>query len=443
MKSLANQGHPSKYFLNKNNILPEFGWSTSLEASVFYNLLSVDLQSLGQPRLLAPATPATLGDDGALAPHVLRGLDDFFSEDALRVMSEWVMPEGLPTATDREDRWRLASSLQKAIRRGDVAAAMRAAHACHAIDPAYLRKRLVVCAIEDVLLGNLRAVARTLALTGNHLARRSAGELKTAVWLAQALAGGAKDRTACNLILAVDFDRDRHKQTEAMASWQDADLAAWALDLERPLVDRMAATWMLAGTKRFPNLNAPEWNERPRDRLMSLMVASGMPLVLCYIADRAAIRGGGCMHAALLPMWQIIQQDEAKLRFLPGELPDDPGIGQLLSSAYDMHTRQGQAAIIRLMALPEIAEALAQVSPSDRRGAMFEAVFAVEGGRLSSRVSSPQLDSLAVYVDDLVLAHSGVRTLNERRRLLTATAEALPELHRLRREIVLGERKSA
>ena len=410
---------------------------------MFYNLLSADLQSLGQPRLLAPATPATLGEDGALAPHVLRGLDDFFSEDALRVMSEWAMPEGLPTTTDRDDRWRLASSLQKAIRRGDVPAAMRAAHACHAVDPPYLRKRLVVCAIEDVMLGNIRAVAWTLALMGNHLARRSAGELKSAVWLAQALASGAKDRTACNLILAVDFDRDRHQQTEAMAAWLDEDLAAWALDADRPLVDRMAATWMLAGTKRFPNLNAPEWNERPRDRLMSLMVGCGMPLVLCYIADRAAIRGGGCMHAGLLPMWQVIQQDEAELRFIPGELPEDPGIGQLLSSAYDMHTRQGQAAILRLMAAPDVAQALAQVSPSDRRGAMFEAVFAVEGGRLSSRVSSPQLDSLAVYVDDVVLAYSGVLTPNERRRLMTATAEALPELHRLRREIVLGERKSA
>jgi len=407
---------------------------------VFYNLLSLDLQALGQPRLLASASPATLGDDGALAPHVLRGLDDFFSEDALGRLADWSMPHGLPTTTDKEDRWRLASSLQKAIRRGDASAAMRAAHACHGIDPAYLRKRLAICAIEDVMLGNLRAVAWTLALMGNHLARRSAGELKTAVWLAQALASGAKDRTACHLILAVDFDKERHEQTEAMAAWRDDDLAAWALDLDKHLVDRMAATWMLAGTKRFPNLNAPERNERPRDRLMSLMVRSGMPLVLCYIADRAAIRGGGCMHAALLPMWQVIQQDEAELRFVPGELPDDPGIGQLLSCAYDMHTRQGQAAIARFMALPAISEALAKVAPGDRRGAMFEAVFAVEGGRLSSRVSSPQLDALTLYVDDLVLAYSGLRTLEERKALLLAIADALPELNSFRREIVLGQR---
>lgn len=407
---------------------------------MFYNILSADLQSLGQPRLLAPPSPATLGDDGALAPHVLRGLDDFFSEDALRVISDWSMPEGLPTTQDRQDRWRLASSLQKAIRRGDVPAAMRAAHACHGVDPAYLRKRLVVCAIEDVMLGHVRAVAWTLALMGNHLARRAAGELKAAVWLAQALASEAKDRTACNLILAVDFDRDRHQRTEAMAAWPDDKLAAWAIDLDRPLVDRMASAWMLAGTKRFPNLNAPDWNERPRDRLMSLMVRSGMPLVLCYIADRAAVRGAGCMHAALLMMWQMIQRDEAELRFLPGELPDDPGVGQLLSCAYDMHTRQGQAAITRMMALPDVSKALAQVAPADRRGTMFEAVFAVEGGRLSSRVSSPQLDSLKAHVDDLVLAYSGLRTLEERKALLTATTEALPDLHRLRREIVLGGR---
>jgi hypothetical protein len=410
---------------------------------VFYNLLSAELQALRQPRLLAPASPATLGDDGALAAHVLRGLDEFFSEDATRIISDWTMPEGLPATQDREDRWRLASSLQKAIRRGDVVAAMRAAHACHGVDAAYLRKRLAVCAIEDVMLGNLRAVAWTLALMGNHLARRAAGELKTAVWLAQALAAGAKDRTACNLILAVDFDRNRQQQTEAMAGWRDNDLAAWALDLDRPLVDRMASAWMIAGTKRFPNLNAPDWNERPRDRLMSLMVRSGMPLVLCYIADRAAIRGGGCMHAALLPMWQVLQQDEAQLRFLPGELPEDPGIGQLLSCSYDMHTRPGQCAIKRLMSVPAVADTLAGVSPADRKAAMFESVFAVEGGKLSSRASSPQLDALADGIDDLVLAYSGVGTVEERQALLAATAKSLPELHRFRREIVLGKREVA
>lgn len=410
---------------------------------MFYNVLSADLQALGQPRLLAPACPIMLDDDGALAPHVLQGLDDFFSEDALRVMSDWTMPEGLPTTTDREDRWRLASCLQKAIRRGDISAAMRAAHACHAVDPAYLRKRLVVIAIEDVMLGNLLAVAWTLALAGKHVARRAAGDLKAAVWLAKALASGAMDRTACNLVVAVDFDRARHPEMETLAAWSDEALADAAIDLERSVVDRMAATWMLAGTKRFPNLHAPSWNDRPRGRLMSLMVRAGMPLVLCYLADRAAIRGGGCMHASLLPMWQMIQADEDQLRFVPGDLPDDPGLGQLLSCSYDMHTRPGQAAIKRLMSVPVVADALARVSPADRKATMFEAVFAVEGGKLASRASSPQLDALADGIDGLVLAYSGVDTVEERQALLAATAQSLPELHRFRREIVVGEREVA
>lgn len=407
---------------------------------MFYNVLSADLQALCQPRLLAPACPIMLDDDGALAPHVLQGLDDFFSEDALRVMSDWTMPEGLPTTTDREDRWRLASSLQKAIRRGDVSAAMRAAHACHSVDPAHLRKRLVVIAIEDVMLGNLLAVAWTLALAGNHIARRTAGDLKAAVWLAKALASGAQDRTACDLVTVVDFDRDRHSEMELLASWPDKALADAATDLERPVADRMAATWMLAGTKRFPNLNAPDWNDRPRSPLMSLMVRAGMPLVLCYLADRAAIRGGGCMHASLLPMWQMIQADEDELRFIAGDLPDDPGIGQLLSCGYDMHTRPGQAAIKRLMSVPVVASALDTVAPAHRKAATFEAVFAVEGGKLARRVSSPQIDALAEEIDDLVLAYNGVVAIEQRRALLSAVTQSLPELHRFRREIVLGQR---
>lgn len=104
-----------------------------------------------------------------------------------------------------------------------------------------------------------------------------------------------------------------------------------------------------------------------------------------------------------------------------------------------MHTRPGQAAIKRLMSVPVVASALDMVAPAHRKAATFEAVFAVEGGKLARRVSSPQIDALAEEIDDLVLAYNGVVAIEQRRALLSAVTQSLPELHRFRREIVLGQ----
>ena len=117
------------------------------------------LAPLRQPRLLRHAPPNMLDGEGVVLPAVLHGLDALFREDAVRQVLEWQMPSDLPFGTRRDDRWSLVSSLQKAIRRGDVRAAMFAAHAVYDLDVPHLLRRLVVCAVEDVMLGNCPASA--------------------------------------------------------------------------------------------------------------------------------------------------------------------------------------------------------------------------------------------------------------------------------------------
>ena len=301
------------------------------------------------------------------------------------------------------------------------------------MDARYLVYRLAVCSIEDVGLGNLYGVAVTLALAGSLPNRRIGGERKTSVWLAAQLAGGLKDRSACNMVLAVDFDRSLHPVTQEWGRLSDDDLAQKAADLSRPVQERMAAAWSLAGTKRFPNTNAPEWNDRPRWSLMSLMARSGMPLILYYIADRAAVRGGGCMFVSILPIWQVLQAEIETLSVVEDDLPDDPGIGPFLACAYDMHTREGQAAIRRLMHEPEVASALSAIpNPGDRLAALFEAVFFVEGGLLDCRSSTPSLARLQQDAQDAVLAYFGLATRVAQDQLLRAVHVAREALQRYR-----------
>jgi hypothetical protein len=389
------------------------------------------LASLEQPRLFAPIPDRLLDAGGILGPDTLRCLDRLLCEEAARAVADWPMPIGLLTTDDRDDRWRLVSSLQKAVRRGDVAAAMAAAHACHHIDDPYLWRRLVVIAMEDVLLGNLHAVALTLALAGNRRARTGIGGARLAAWIAGQLAGGLKDRSACNLCVLVDLDRDLVRLMPQWAARSDSSLAFEATYLDQPIARRMMAAWLLAGTKRFWNINVPTYNDRPRWTVMRLMIESRMPLVLYYIADRAAVRGGGCLFVSLLPLWlelRHVQDDDISVWHDPP--PPSPLLGAISAASYDMHTREGRAALRRFGTVPEIARVLDRIAaPKQRFDALCETLFIVEGGRLDRRRGSATLDACNDEAVPLPLRYFGLADPDEQSALIRAVADNLPTLN--------------
>jgi len=94
----------------------------------------------------------------------------------------------------------LASLLQKAIRRGDLANARRAGHQLLALDPSRLWRRLSVTALEDIGIGDSEAVAELVAIATLPELRRKLGG--NSVTLDLALAHGCravKDRSADHL----------------------------------------------------------------------------------------------------------------------------------------------------------------------------------------------------------------------------------------------------
>jgi hypothetical protein len=379
-----------------------------------------------------------LGPDGVPTARFMADLDDLLREHAVRQIDAWDMPTGLPSAGGL-DRWRLVSSVQKAIRRGDAWAAMAAAHACHEVDARYLFFRLAVTAVEDVMLGNLYAVALTLALVGSKPARELAGDRKTAVWLAGLLAGGLKDHTACSLCALVSFDRDLHPNALAWAALPDHQLARRAGEGNDASVgEGMLATWLLAGTKRFRGLNLPEDNDRQRWALMRLMAESGMPLILYYVADRTAMRTGDGMFAAILPIWQMVRDREDRgLDLLWPELPAAPMIGPILAPAYDSHTRDGRTALARFARLPVVARYLEPISGRQARlEALWAAVFAAEGGMLNASVSTPSMRRVHLDAIRTELAYRGLKSASQQAGLIGAIHDHVGALHDIRRDVV-------
>ncbi|WGU40935.1 hypothetical protein [Phenylobacterium sp. NIBR 498073] len=286
-------------------------------------------------------------------------------------------------------------------------------------------------------------LAATLALAGHRPSRKLAGEQKAAVWLAALLASGWKDRSACNLCVVVDFNRALHPTMDEWKFLSDSDLTTLATDLVQPVERRMLAAWLLAGTKRYWNVNVPTDNARPRWSLMKVMADSGMPLIFYWLADRAATRGGGCMFVSFLPLWQIFQGATREIELRSNSLPNQERIGPLLSAAYDMHTREGRAALQMLARTPGVGSVLAPAPPEARLSALFAAVFAVEGGLLNLRLSLPEFDRVHFEATTVELAYYGLTASSQAQALVHAAGSHLQRLHHLRLSVLQAVDRTA
>jgi replication-associated recombination protein RarA len=110
------------------------------------------------------------------------------------------------------NRWIASSALQKAIRRGEIAIAQRAAFALHRDDRPAAWRRLIAIAFEDIGPAAVDVVVETVAVATSPDWRAVSGEeevLASAVWR---LATAPKDRSADYLMyLAKALDMGRQQ----------------------------------------------------------------------------------------------------------------------------------------------------------------------------------------------------------------------------------------
>src|SRR5262249_36358230 len=109
------------------------------------------------------------------------------------------------------NRWIAASALQKAIRRGDTAIALRAAFALHREDRLAAWRRLIAIAFEDVGPAAVDLVVETVAvaMSPGWCARR--GEETVLASIVCRLAETPKDRSADYLMWVAAEHPDQHE----------------------------------------------------------------------------------------------------------------------------------------------------------------------------------------------------------------------------------------
>lgn len=389
--------------------------------------------NLRQPCLHRGVEDRMLDQSGLVRSEILRSLDRLFCEHLASGRASFQAPPApppIPTAL----RFLNTSALQKAIRRGDADGAMYYAQQDCQIDTEHTFRRLAVCAVEDVGIGNLLAVGMALVVMGNRLLRTNGAPDELAAYIAYLLAISPKSRLACDFLSITDYNRGL-APLKGWLSQQPVERLKWyAADRTRPIEERMVAAWLLAGTARYRGITMPKVN-RPRTDLMRLMAVSRMPLMLYYIADRAAARIADAMFVSFLFIAEIVTTEP--FREIKTTSLDTETIGMFPAVAIDTHTREGRLAISRFgRECAPVRRLLRSVSPAFRDVALGNAVFIAEGGRLGEQVTCPAAGKIEQEAHYHELAFAGILQPADQTELLMAVSTNLAQLNAYRRDVM-------
>lgn len=337
--------------------------------------------------LLQPPKDAELDANGCFSKEACARVDKMVLADLGPKLKGFYMPAEPARGTDPNNRWRTVSCLQKAIRFGDTEMAKFAASAAYDMDRKYLMRRLGICAIEDVGAGSLYSLLAVLAASSSQAWREAVDERRLACFLAEMLAQAPKDRSACELLVLVDFDRSLADEKLAWRDRASAELGNIATSYLPDMNYRMCAAWLMAGTKKFWGMSMPKENDRPATPLFALMAREGMSRAMLYAAAKVASRLNEGMFVSLLFMDQWLRNSK-DTAIIVEEIPPAPKVGKLLDAAYDMHTREGRVAIAKFKRENKaLLEPYVKFVTKDMEDTLlWFGVFVAEGGVLARRL---------------------------------------------------------
>lgn len=293
----------------------------------------------------------------------------------------------------KDDKWKLASHLQKSVRRGKPEEAAQAVSALVAIDAAYARYRMAVIMVEDVAAGSPEA-AWEVACSGWKKAdvdgRGGAAFLEDS---ARVLASLVKDRTPCQAISCTRWLGHAEEVMGPFEEWTFDRSSKVAFDAAQPWHLRALSAWRCIGTDRVKSENLP--------------IAAGDHVRWCGLVEEQLgqvaanwVRWGLQYQGEAHPIGLALAwsgQKESPVVIREPVLTDLGAAGPWVSEALDRHTSEGKSALYRAMDRADAwrwfaARGLGRDDAFDAIGRLW---FWVEGGQCS-----PHLDyALARKVD--------------------------------------------
>jgi hypothetical protein len=340
----------------------------------------------------------------------------------------------LQTKPIAADPWIISSLLQKSIRRGETKIAQRAAFTFVHLKGAAVWRRLMVIAFEDVGIGSVDALTKTVAAAGDSTWRKShGGDLRLAVYLAGLLAQAPKDRSADYLCdakdhpMLADFWRAMEK-----VSWESklSHVRDHASDLPTRAVAALSALgvgWRGSISRRTGGL----------DPLLTVFRELEVPEELVAATGIAAARTRERIIAMVPLIWLAAQKGKNRI--------GDCAVPHLVEAedvplyALDKHTRLGREAIWRFACENDSVRAcLVRFVPlSQRPSAAYVAAFYVDSAPVARRLMWDQSKALEAFGIERDLLHAGV-PIQGIEPLLQVMRANLWHLNDLRAQVLAG-----
>ncbi len=335
--------------------------------------------------------------------------------------------------TLRCNRWIASSALQKAIRRGDTAIALRAAFALHREDLSATWRRLIAIAFEDVGAADIDVILETVAVATLPKWRAVIGEEAVLRSVVSTLAAAPKDRGADYLMWIAAEHRDLRQMRENCGQASITERLSMVLDHSRSLPDRAVAAWFCSGIDYPYQHRIGAGDPGLGDAYCRLGVPPDLVAATVLAAKRTRQP-----YAVLVPLVWLEVQRSGPTGIAQASVPPSGLVDGIPLYALDEHTRLGKRAINTLaQQSPSIRAWLQRYTPRRRWiAAAQHAAFYAEGSAVSRRLNWSQSRSLEAMGIEAELATAEVEP-DGVEPLIGAVRGSLDELNAIRTQLLL------
>lgn len=284
------------------------------------------------------------------------------------------------------DSWVARSVMQKAIRRGMLALALRAAAQLLVLDRRVLWRRLLVTALEDLGPGQADLAARISAASCDSAWRaRQGGEWPVVAELITQACEGTRCQSANDLWNVGKNDPALDGFKTSLCDARLDDLLAVAVDETREIGERGAAVLIAVGEDAGPA--APD-HFRPDPAAAFNAFAEAGSFSHVAVSYHQAYRQTRLALAPLsLCLWRSSSTSEQHRR-VDDELPPAAWAGELPTFVFDQYVRGGKAAIRSYVARSTAWATFAKeagIARSAWIAAAGELLFRADGARVTNR----------------------------------------------------------
>jgi len=332
------------------------------------------------------------------------------------------------------DKWIASSTMQKAIRRGDVSLALSAAAYLIEHDVRMCKRRIAITAVEDIGVADIWLVGLT-----QYSALRN-GQLPTTVRYkallacVEQMALSAKDRSADYIQTALEAHPSLDLLRDKLADRTPCQLKAIIIDEDSFLLERSLASWYLTGVSNAHYEHLPDMIG-DRDLFTLAMEQLSVPYWMPFLTNIAGPSGKEPMFWHYPIKASHIRL--GKVRVAEHKIPKAIMTKGIPHYALDSHTRLGKQAIRQLLkAHRPLTSFLSHHIPQTAWQPTVEgALFNVEAALVNREITFPEYESIKKLGIETDICRYGLPT-SAMGELVALLLEALPLLDDIKRQIL-------